>query len=147
MCNLVPPPLLMLTQSRDGENQLAGSNLTFTIGISVDSYVDTPHTLFVSWTRNGSILNNGERIIVSNVSNTSGSNLYQAQLIFSSLSSTIDSGTYATSVSINSIPSFPYVTSALPTTEMVKITVTGKNSISAVVTIIIIIWYIFTCFA
>ena len=112
---------------------MAGSNLTFTIAISVDSYVDTPHTVSVSWARNGNILTNGGRITVSDVFNTNYLNLYQAQLIFSSLSSTTDSGMYTTSASVNSVSSNPYVTTALPTTETINITVNGKKSTNALV--------------
>ena len=119
--------MLDLTQSRDGEDQLAGSNLTFTIDISVDSNMDSPHTVSVNWTRDGIILTNGERITLSNVSNVNGSNLYQAQLMFSTLSSTMDSGMYASIISINSISPNPYIIDTLPTTEILDINVNGKH--------------------
>lgn len=129
--------MILLAQSRD--DLLAGSNLTFTIYISVDSSVDTPHTVSVSWTKDGNLLTNGGRITVSAVSRTctNDSNLYQAQLMFSTLSSIADSGMYIIIVSVNSISSYPYVTSVvtstLATNQTVSITVTGKNSINAVV--------------
>ena len=106
---------------------MAGSSLTFTIDISMNNYLDTPHNVLVSWIRDGTIVTNGARITMSNVSSTNNSNLYQAELVFSALSSTIDSGMYTSNVIVSSIPSYPYVTSALPTTKMTTINVTGKN--------------------
>ena len=126
-CILVPPPVLILSQSQDGENQLAGSKLTLTFAISVDSSVNTPHTVSVSWTRDGINMSSGGRIIVSDVSSTKDSNLYQAQLMFNTLSSTFDTGMYTSIVSVNSISSYPYVTTALPIIENININVTGKN--------------------
>ena len=117
----------MLHQSREGVDQLAGSRLTFTIDISVDNYLDTPHIVLVSWIRDETIVTNGARITVSNVSSTNDSYLYQAQLMFSALSSTVDSGMYTSNVIVSSISSYPYVTSALPTTKMASINVTGKT--------------------
>ena len=107
---------------------MAGSNLTFIIDIAVDDYVDTPHTVFVSWTRDETILASGGRINVSDVSDTSNFNQFQAELTFSTLSSTVDNGTYTSTVSVSSTSSYPYVTSALPTTEMANISVSGKNT-------------------
>ena len=116
---------------------MAGSSLTFTIDISEGTYLDTPHIVLVSWTRDETIVTNGARITVSNVSSTNDSNLYQAQLMFSVLSSTIDSGMYVSNVSVSSIPSYPYITSALPTTKMASINVTGKNSFDVVVIVLL----------
>ena len=140
LCVLVPTPQLMLSQSRDGEDQLAGSSLTFTIDIAVDDYVDTPHVVFVSWTRNETILASGGRITVSDVSDTNNSNQFQAQLMFSTLSSIADSGMYTSTVSVNGISSYPYVISALPTTQTASINVPGTKSIDVVVLLVYIVY-------
>ena len=128
----------MLSQSRDGEDQLAGSSLTFTIDISVDDYVDTPHIVFVNWTKDGTIVTNGGRITVSGVSDTSNSNQYQAQLTFSTLSSIADSGTYTSIVSVSSNSNYSYVTSAMSTTEMANINVIDKNSLLISVNVVLL---------
>ena len=99
--------------------------------------MDTPHTVSVNWTKDGTILTTGGRITVSNVSNTSNSNQYQAQVMFSTLSSTVDSGMYTSVVSVNSDSSYPYVTSALSTSEMVNISITGKRLIIGVVVLLL----------
>ena len=101
-------------------------------------YVDTPHLVFVSWTRDEAILASGGRITVSDVSNTSNSNQYQAQLMFNTLSSTNDSGTYTGNVSVNSNSTYPYVTSAMSTTEMANISVIGKNSLLISVNVVLL---------
>ena len=95
--------------------------------------MDTPHIVLVNWTRNCTVLGSGGRITVTEVSDMSNSIQYQAQLVFITLSSTDDSGMYTSIVSVSRISSYPYVTSALPSTKTANINVLGKDSIEVFV--------------
>ena len=111
VARVVPSVVVSLSQSREGQEQLAGSNLTLTADISVDSNVDTPHTVSGVWDRNRSLLLSDERVSILAVSDVTGVNQYRTEILFSSLSSTFDSGMYNCTVQVDSDSAYTYVTS------------------------------------
>lgn len=114
---IVPSVVLTLTHSREGQELLAGSNLNLTADITVDSNIDTPHIVSAVWHRNGNSLSSDERIDVLDAFSVPGINQYRSQVVFSSLSSTVDSGTYTCTVVVDSELAYPYITSASATSS------------------------------
>ena len=117
--------VVTLTHSREGEELLSGHNLTITANISVDGNIDTPLTVSTVWARDGNSLSTNERFSISDVSNVSGMNQYQAQIVFSTLSSANDSGTYNCTVQVESESTYTYILSASGTGSA-TIDVNGK---------------------
>ena len=119
-------PVVILTQSIDGQNQLAGSNLLLTVDISVDNTTDTPYSIVTTWTRNGSVLSNNGRISVLQPYYIPSMDVYRAQTNFSTLSSALDSGLYTFGVEIITASSFAYLFNSSTSLVTVTITVSGK---------------------
>ena len=115
--------MLSIELSRENDF-LAGSELTITCNIKVDYTVDTPFIVNTTWT--SSVHNNTtERITVLNPFETSF-NTYSTQVIFSTLSSSMDSGMYTCNVSIISVGGYDYVSNADTDAISTILTVIGK---------------------
>ena len=100
----VPTPMLSIELSIQN-NFFAGSELTITCNIIVDYTVDTPFIVNTTWTMtNGSVhdilTNTTKRITVLSPFETSF-NTYSTQVIFSTFSTSMDSGMYTCNVSID----------------------------------------------
>ena len=126
---------------------LAGSKFTITCNVTVDYTVDTPFIINTTWTvidqADGSgahdadpldqdvlsgvddSTNTTERITVLNPFETSF-NTYSTQVIFSTLSSSMDSGMYTCNVSIISVGGYDYVSNADAVEISTNLTVIGK---------------------
>ena len=111
-----------------GQNDvLAG---TITCNVTVDYTVDTPFIVNTTWTMtNGSVhnilTNTTDRITVFNTFETSF-NTYSTRVIFSTFSSSMDSGKYTCSVTIISVGGYDYVSDADTDEISANITVIGK---------------------
>ena len=121
--------MLSIELSRENDF-LAGSELTITCIITVDYAVDTPFIVNTTWTMsNGRVhnilTNTTGRIIVLNPFKTSF-NTYSTQVIFSTLSSSMDSGIYTCNVSIISVGGYDYVSNADTDAISTNLTVIGK---------------------
>ena len=135
--------MLSIELSRENDF-LAGSELAITCNITVDYAVDTPFFVNATWTMidqadasgaadtdplDQDVLsgvddstNTTERITVLNPFETSF-NTYSTQIIFSTLSSSMDSGIYTCNVSIIS---YDYVSNADTDAISTNLTVIGK---------------------
>ena len=118
--------MLSIELSRENDFH-AGSKLTITCNITVDYTVDTPFIVNTTWTiTNGSVHNNTtKRISVLNPFETSF-NTYSTQVIFSTLSSSMDSGMYTCNVSIISVGGYDYVSNGDTDAINTNLTVIGK---------------------
>lgn len=122
----VPLPMVTLTQSRKGEEQLAGRRLILTANISIERSIVRPDIISTSWTVDGKNLSSNGRITVTSMTAVPGTNHYQTQVIFNSLSSALDSGTYAFVIEVNG--DLVYLLSTPPTIHAeTSITVTGNH--------------------
>ena len=106
---------------------LAGSEFTVTCNITVDYTVDTPFIVNITWTMTNSnvyniLTNTTDRITVLNPFD----NTYSTQVIFSTLSSSVDSGMYTCNVSIISVGGYNYVSNADTDAISTNLTVIGK---------------------
>ena len=72
------------------------------------------------------ILGNKHRVNISSVMMRSGCNVYRSQVVFSTLSSTEDSGTYTCIVNIIPRTGYEYVMTSDTNNMNVNFTVTGK---------------------
>ena len=138
--------MLRIELSRENDF-FAGSELTITCNITVDYTVDTPFIVNTTWTMidqaDGSgaddtdpldqdvlsgvddSTNTTKRITVLNPFESSF-NTYSTQAIFSTLSSSMDSGMYTCNVSIISVGGYDYVSNADTDAISTNLTVIGK---------------------
>ena len=98
---VVPVPSVNVTRTQVYDNLLAGSTLTIYCDIAIDVNVDTPFNVTLTWTHNNTVLLSNSRVTIINPYSTS-LNGYQSRIEFSTLSSTLDSGTYTCDVSVTS---------------------------------------------
>ena len=80
--------------------------------------------VIMEWTRDGSGIENSSRVNFTMATETSPSH-YQTQLVFSTLSSSMDSGTYECSVTINSGSSLLYVDNSTLVNESTTVNIQG----------------------
>ena len=116
----VPSPTVSLTlssaddtvsaNSSTSQSYLAGSTLTIICVINIPLTVNTPINIEMIWSKDGDdeIENADPRINITTATETM-SNRYQTQLVFSTLSSSMDSGSYECSIGIKSNDSLLYV--------------------------------------
>lgn len=115
----------MFTSSEPGSEHLAGSTLTLTCDILVNVNVDTPHFVSSVWTRNESTIQNSSRISIHDPSAIANVNQYRTELDFDTLSSIYDTGLYACTISVESVPFTEYISDSPTQTEVVEIAVKG----------------------
>ena len=75
------------------------------------------------------MLGDMDRVNISSVMNGSGFNEYRSQVVFSTLSSTEDSGTYTCIVKIKPWTGYEYVMTSDANNMNANFTVTGKYSV------------------
>ena len=92
---------MIVSHTQEYNNLLAGSTLTIYCDITIDVNVDTPFNVTTTWTHNNTVLLSNSRVTIINPYSTSF-NKYQSRVEFSTLSSTIDPGTYTCHVSVTS---------------------------------------------
>ena len=132
----VPSPTVSLTlssadstvsaNSSTSQSYLAGSTLTITCDIDVPLSINTMINVIMEWTRDGSDIENSSRVSFTTATETTPSH-YQTQLVFSTLSSSMDSGNYECSVTINSNNSLLYVEDSTLVNESTTVSVQGTN--------------------
>ena len=81
--------------------------------------------VIMEWTRDGSGIENSSRVNFTMATETSPSH-YQTQLVFSTLSSSMDSGNYECSVAINSNSSLLYVDDSVLVNESTTVSIQGN---------------------
>lgn len=69
--------------------------------VLVDTSVDIPHNITLTWLRSGLVLNTDDHVMISNVTKYSLS-FYDATMTINALSKTTDTGTYTCSVLLQS---------------------------------------------
>ena len=84
--------------------------------------------VIMEWTRDGSDIENSSRVSFTTATETSPSH-YQTQLVFSTLSSSMDSGNYECSVTINSNSSLLYVEDSTLVNESTTVNVQGMDGV------------------
>ena len=107
-------------------NLLSYSTLTITCDIDVPLSINTMINVIMEWTRDGSDIENSSRVSFTTATETTPSH-YQTQLVFSTLSSSMDSGNYECSVTINSNNSLLYVEDSTLVNESTTVSVQGTN--------------------
>ena len=135
----VPSPTVSLTlssadntvsaNSSTSQSYLAGSTLTITCDINVLLSVNTPVNVEMMWSKDGDETfseNVESRINITAATETSPSH-YHTQLVFSTLSSSMDSSNYECSVTINSNDSLLYVEDSTLVNESTTVSVQGMN--------------------
>ena len=90
---------------------LAGSDLIIYCDIIIHENVDTPFNITTIWIHNEDIVMTDFRRMSYGPYST-GFNQYQSRIEFSTLSSTVDNGTYTCNVSVTSNPHYSYVSNA-----------------------------------
>ena len=105
---VVSVPLVVVRHTQEYNNLLAGSTLTIYCDITIDVNVGTPFNVTLTWTHNNTILLSNSRIMIIDSYSTSLS-VYQSRIEFSTLSSTLDSGTYTCDVSVTSNSDYLHV--------------------------------------
>ena len=91
--------------------------------------MNSPVTFTLFWRKSGILFSNNTRISVNDVTR-SGSHTYFFEVVFSSLSLTLDSGQYTCEVSVSASPPSPYITgslSAISTTYALTVERPGKH--------------------
>ena len=123
---VVPVPSVVVTRTQEYDNLLAGSTLTIYCDITIDVNVDTPFNVTTTWTLDNTVLllPNSRVTIIESFS--TDFNKYQSRIEFSTLSSTIDSGTYTCAVSVASDSDYLYVFDAENGNNTTTFTVIGK---------------------
>ena len=123
---VVPVPSVVVTRTQEYDNLLAGSTLTIYCDITIDVNVDTPFNVTTTWTLDNTVLllPNSRVTIIEPFS--TDFNKYQSRIEFSTLSSTIDSGTYTCDVSVTSDSDYLYVIDAENGNNTTTFTVIGK---------------------
>ena len=123
---VVPVPSVNVTRTQEYNNLLAGSTLKIYCDITTDVNVDTPFDVTTTWTLDNTVLllPNSRVTIIEPFS--TDFNKYQSRIEFSTLSSTIDSGTYTCDVSITSDSDYLYVFDADDEGDTTAFTVIGK---------------------
>ena len=99
--------------------------MTIYCDITIDVNVDTPFNVTTTWTHDNTVLLPNSRIMIIDPYSTS-LNGYQSRFEFSTLSSTIDSGTYTCDVSVASDSHYLYVIDAKNVNDTTTFTVVGK---------------------
>ena len=99
---------MVVSHTQEYNNLLAGSTLTIYCDIAIDVNVDTSFNVTTTWTHNNTVLLSNSRVTIIDPYSTSF-NMYQPHIEFSTLSSTIDSGTYTCDVSVASNSDYLYV--------------------------------------
>ena len=133
----VPSPTVSLTlssadsstvsaNSSTSQSYLAGSTLTITCDIDVPLSINTMINVIMEWTRDGSDIENSSRVSFTTATETSPSH-YHTQLVFSTLSSSMDSSNYECSATINSNDSLLYVEDSTLVNESTTVSVQGMN--------------------
>ena len=133
---VVPSPTVSLTlssadstavsaNSSSSQSYLAGSTLTISCDIDVSLNINTMINVIMEWTRDGSGIENSSRVNFTMATETSPSH-YQTQLVFSTLSSSMDSGNYECSVAINSNSSLLYVDDSILVNESTTVNIQGN---------------------
>jgi hypothetical protein len=129
----IPTPSLSISLSRE-QDLLAGSQLTMTCDITVNANVNTPFIVDVMWTmmnvgldREVITSSNDSRITLVDPPGLIGFNQYCSQVIFSTLSSSMDSGMYTCNVSIISNETYNFVSNADTDEVSTNLTVVGKS--------------------
>ena len=123
---VVPVPSVVVTRTQEYDNLLAGSTLTIYCDITIDVNVDTPFNVTTTWTLDNTVLLlPNSRVTIIELFSTDF-NKYQSRIEFSTLSSTIDSGTYTCDVSVTSDSDYLYVIDAENGNNTTTFTVIGK---------------------
>ena len=138
---LVPSPTVSLELSSTDRNvtgssttpeeYLAGSSLVISCNIVISLSVNTPISVHVTWSpfdsnsASGSgDKNNSTRVTVVAVREILP-NHYQSQLVFTTLSSSMDTGNYTCSITVDSEDSLVYVSDAVPVNSTAAVLVQG----------------------
>ena len=119
------------------QTYLAGSTLTITCVIIIPLTVNTLFDVDMLWSKDGD--NDFDTAYVGNVNakkpridNTTATetspNRYETRLVFSTLSSSMDSGSYECSISIDSIDTLLYVEDSALVKESTTVNVQGELS-------------------
>ena len=132
---LVPSPSVSLELSSTDSNvtgnsitpeeYLAGSSLVISCNIVISLSVNTPFNVHTNWSLNGEPYINSPRVTTTSVKETSSSHHYQSQLVFTTLSSSMDTGNYTCSITVDSEDSLVYVSDAVPVNSTAAVLVQG----------------------
>ena len=94
--------------------------------------MDTPFNVEMEWTREGnndfdnSGTGSGNGAVIITMATETSPNRYQTQLVFSILSSSMDSGNYECSITIDSVDSLLFVEDSALINESTTVNVQGK---------------------
>ena len=118
---------------------LAGSSLNITCNIDIPLSINTTFNVIMEWTRDYDDImasgsgnesdgtsGNDRRVKIAKTTETA-SRHYQTQLVFSTLSSSLDSGNYMCSVTIDSVVSLLYVKDSSMVSETTTVNVKGMH--------------------
>ena len=132
ICLLVPSPSVSLELSSTDRNvtgssitpeeYLAGSSLVISCNIVISLSVNTPFNVHINWSLNGDLYIDSPHVTVKE---TSSSHHYQSQLVFTTLSSSMDTGNYTCSITVDSEDSLVYVSDAVPVNSTAAVLVQG----------------------
>ena len=103
---------------------LAGSSLTINCDIDITINVNTPFSVLIKWTRNGIPASGPPRVNTTAAIETSP-NHYQTQLVFSTLSSSEDTGEYTCAITVDSSNALLYVSGAEEVNETAEVEIQG----------------------
>ena len=107
---------------------LAGSSLTINCNIDMQATINTDFTFHVIWSHNSNSIADGNKSsrIATVAPRMIAPNHYQAQLIFTTLSSSVDTGFYTCTVIVDSLDSLLYVEAAIPVSNTANVVVQGE---------------------
>ena len=115
--------------SSTSQSYLAGSTLTITCDVDIPLSINTMFNVTIEWTSDGNMISSDENSGRINITMTTEISLnhYQTQLVFSTLSSSMDSSIYECSVSIDSIDTLLYVEDPTLVSENTTVSVQGME--------------------
>ena len=122
----VPAPSVSITTSSDSP-LYAGSALTITCHSELSERVDTEVTVSATWKKGGASISSSDRVAISQAQKVS-SNVYDSELTFFPLSSTLDSGDYSCEISVHPSPASPHITASAPVSATVSLDIQGNAS-------------------
>ena len=122
---------MLVSHSQKNDTLQAGSQLTIFCNITVDPNIDISFTVDTIWTSVNSddmtetIDSSSGRVSVYNPEST-GFNIYQSRVEFSTLSSSEDPGLYRCEVVIDSNSNYTFVYDSMKHNDTTKFDVVGK---------------------
>ena len=121
----MPQPRVEITTLPESGPFYAGSDMTLSCMIEIDSTIDIPYLVMVDWQRSGVMLSSSERVTVSNITQLSP-HMYLASVDLNPLSVSSDIRRYTCRVVVDANPRLKYIQQAIHS-DTITVAVESKD--------------------